>query len=487
MTFKRLLCAILALLMLSGALVSCANDSGDEPGETSGTAVTESPDDAPVFEERDYSDEEFKFLIYNQKEALVFYDEYIWNDGITGGTINDAVTERNRRTEEKYGLTITAEVVSSPIGEAKKRMQAGQCDFDVIYEWNSRLVPAALDGQLYNFDNFTYSHFDREFWIPSAIESMTVADKRFISTNYATMSSIGWASVVFFNKNLMDKYGYDYPYEAVQNGTWTVDYMIELIEGGAEDLNGDGTMGYGDQFAQMACINIGSVCDEPTVKQRADGTYEVIGYTERMLKNYEDYVHVFERIKENELDYGTVWEDAGDISEFDNQWNAARQLSFGAGNVMFLGGVIDYTKDFINMKDTYGICPGPLNDASEGVYTSTIDSGTQMFGIPIQIKDEERADIILDYMAYASEDTLLPAFWETTIKTKRMEDVRDYEMLDIVRNNIRFSWVGMYLGDATLCRDKMLSSGHFSSVWKKYSAKAQKQLDDFIDKIESLD
>jgi predicted nucleic acid-binding Zn-ribbon protein len=45
-----------------------------------------------------------------------------------------------------------------------------------------------------------------------------------------------------------------------------------------------------------------------------------------------------------------------------------------------------------------------------------------MFAIPVSVEDPDMTGMILEYMAYESERLLLPAVYETTIKTKRMQD-----------------------------------------------------------------
>ena len=70
-----------------------------------------------------------------------------------------------------------------------------------------------------------------------------------------------------------------------------------------------------------------------------------------------------------------------------------------------------------------------------------------------------------------------------------MEDVRDYDMLDIVRSNIDYTWTGIYLYSTAISqmRHQMLTSGHFASVWKRYQTKGQAELDELIETISGLE
>jgi len=146
------------------------------------------------------------------------------------------------------------------------------------------------------------------------------------------------------------------------------------------------------------------------------------------------------------------------------------------------------TKEFVNMKSDYGLVPSPTVNKGDD-FSAGVDYCAPMFSIPMQVEDPEMVGIILEYMAYESEKILLPAYYETTVKTKRMEDVRDYDMLDIVRNNIGYSWTGIYLFATKVggMRSEMLTAGHFSSVWKRYQSVGQAEIDELIATLEGIE
>ncbi|MBE6709148.1 MAG: hypothetical protein E7578_07910 [Ruminococcaceae bacterium] len=484
-TLKKLLCLLLASTFIVGSMASCANndDDKDTPKKTQ-SAVKDPNNERPTFEEEDFDEDEFKFLHYGET-AKDFHDQYIWSEDFTGGTIGDAVIERNQLVEDEYNVKITAEECG-PMSEATTRMQAGQCDFEVIYEWGIRSKGAALDGQLYDFHELNYINLDASYWVPSAVEGLTVADRMFVATNMVSMNAISWAGIYYFNKMLMDKLGLDYPYDYVTSNTWTYDVVLEMCLAAEEDVNGDGEMSAEDQIGGVSGETIlYGVCSAPLVEDNGDGTYKLIPYTEGMVAQYSKY----------ETKTGSVetinWEkylEGADISGFPSQFVAARFLSFGEDHQLFMGGSIDMTKEFVNMQSDYGIVPEPTAKAGDE-YSCGVDYCAPMFSIPIQVEDPDMAAIVFEYLAYESERLLLPAYYETTIKTKRMEDQRDYTMLDIVRDSIGYNWVGLYMWDSELSqlRGRMLSSGNFASVAKRYETKCQAEIDELVDTITSIE
>ena len=483
---KALFCIALCAAMMMPAMVSCADRQEDDTKKpaVSGTNREDTPDTYD-FPEEDFDEAEFKFLHYGSN-AVDYTDEYIWSENFTGGAIGDAVIERNQLVEDKYNVVVTAEECGGPIGEATKRMQAGQCDFDVIYEWGIRTKNAALDSMFYDALDFTDVDMSRSYWVPSANESLTVGGHLFIFTNMVTMNSLSWADMVYFNKNLMDKLNFDYPYDHVDAGTWTYDLVIEMCTEAEEDVNGDGEMGVEDQFGGFAGHGIlGALCSAPLTQDNGDGTYTVITYTEGMVAAYNQYAKKLASIEH--LDYEDVWEAGVDISQFESKHKGARFYLFGEDHQLFMGGSIDMSAEFTNMQSDYGVVPSPVNKAGDE-YSCGVDANCPIFSMPVQLEDPEMAAIVFDYMAYESERLLLPAYFETTIKTKRMEDVRDYEMLDIVRSTVKYDWTGVYMWDSELAgmRNAMLTSGNFKSVAARLGPKCQKELDDIVAKLEEI-
>ena len=481
MYLKKILCFALAAVMLTSSFVSCT-DRGDEDTKKPAVSGTNREDDADEYEfsNETFDGAEFKILHYGDT-AKDFHDAYIWADSMTGGAIGDAVADRNRLVEEQYDVVIAAEECN-PMDEALRRQQAGQCDYDLIYEWGSRSVSAALDGQLYDFREIDGLDFEKSWWAPKASESLTIADRMFIATNMISMNSVSWAGMQYFNKALMDKLNFDYPYDYVQSNTWTCDVMLDMMNGAEEDVNGDGEMTIEDQYGGFGVDLSGILYAAPSVTQENDGSYTVIGYTEQMVARYNQYSRILSTVSSS--GYEDFFDEV-DTTVDPSIHIAVRKTVFGEDHALFMSGSIDMTKEQTNMKSDYGVVPNPKADPNDE-WTAIIDRNAPMFSVPIQVEDPDMLAIVMDYMAYESERILLPAYYETTIKTKRMEDTRDYEMLDIIRENASYGgFGGIYWGVG--CRDKMFASGNFASVWARYGKQEQAGLNDLIDTFETID
>lgn len=57
-----------------------------------------------------------------------------------------------------------------------------------------------------------------------------------------------------------------------------------------------------------------------------------------------------------------------------------------------------------------------------------------------QFSDMERVGAVMEYSAWLSHKTLLPAYYETTIKGKKLRDEKAYEMIDLIKSSILYDF-----------------------------------------------
>ena len=492
--FVRILALMLCVIMIGAVLASCASDD-DEPKRTV-KKEKETEQDTPTFVDYDGREQEF-VMLSAQNEATDFTDCYIDNEDVNGEPINDAVVERNKLVEEKYNVNISRRAETT--GYARQASQSGTVDFQVVYDWGFRLVPGVMDGIFYdvNLLSSDYVDLDASYWAPSSHEDLTVAGKLLVFTCDISMNRIAWASFIAFNKKLMDQFGLEYPYTYVQNNTWTYDKYLELVTDAYLD-NGDGIWDQNDIYGSSG-IGVGNVVDSTGWKgytKTEEGRYELDFQLDKLQQIYSTYSvkftgNAFEQVDLND------WNKLVDTSKFKSIYRASRFASFGQDHIMMTGFTMDETYDLNGMESQYGVVPMPKYDASQTEYYHYIDTCAPMFAIMKQADDELTA-IVLEYMNYESQNLLLPAFFEQTIKTKRMSDP-DEEMLDIIRDSVHYKFGGIYglygIFDASgsgwdpigTIRSEMLANGQFKSVLNKYQSAAKVSLDKFFDTIEDMD
>lgn len=498
---KKITALILCAASLSSLLISCANNE-DEKKLIVNTENKEAGENEPVFEDYEFKDgTTFTILHIDPEGGDNYADRYIDSEARNGDPINDAVIDRNDAVEEKYNVEVVGRIQS--IEEAVKAAKTGTVDFELIYNWGIRLAPPAVDGFFYDFSQIPYIDLTKSYWASAVQEELTVADKILVTTSDITMNRIAYADFIIFNKDLLDAFKVEYPYGLVDSNQWTVDEYLAMLLKCGQDVNGDSIMGVEDIYATTGMgpsfVTRASGIYSEALTKNEDGTYNIDFNIEKINAIYQKYRNLKQKYP-TQLDFpgNEAYIEGRDISSYDNVWQAQRAIPFGEGHLAFDTTSFNYLADFRNFEDlNYGIAPIPKYEASQKQYYHYADKQAPMFAV-IKQADMEKVGIIMEYMSYMSEKYLLPAFYEKTIKTKKLWDDRDAKICDIIRDSIVYSWTGVYYltildqsgkywDPVDTIFDDMFAGGNIGSIYKKYSSAAQKSIDDIYDKVLELD
>ena len=107
-----------------------------------------------------------------------------------------------------------------------------------------------------------------------------------------------------------------------------------------------------------------------------------------------------------------------------------------------------------NMESKYGIVPMPKLDETQAEYHSHIHDNADGFSIPLTTTDDklEMVGAVMEAMASEGYRTLMPAYYETALKTKYVSDEESVKMLDDIIN--------CFYVDAGVLYTKKISSFH---------------------------
>lgn len=504
MKSKKFIALLLASCMCLPILASCTDH--DKPGGNTRPVSDESNDNN--FPDADYKGEEFTFLYIKHTDVGTDYygGDYLDSETLVAETISDAVYERNLAVEEKYNVDIKQNVVvnGDPAKVLQTYIMSGDYCYDAIYGWCYKLGAAITENYLADFKELSNNNtinLDAEYWSPSTIEDLTIADKLYLCTNDISMNKLNWAGMMFFNKQIVEDRGVNEHlgstlYELVDSGKWTYDKYLELLTFISQDTNGDSQWTKDDLYGLIDGnangSNLAAGCGIQTVKKADDGSLVLDIYSEKLL----DIMTKVNEVYSNERyvkSYDDLWKNA-DFSGYDDQWAYARSF-FTTDHSLFCAGSAYITGEFRNMESEYGILPYPKYDENQENYYAEVSSLASIFALPSTVRSVgatgsmERTGTILEYMAYKSNEKLLPAYYDTLLKGQRLNSPDDSRMLDIIRGSVRFS-----LSDAVgiesvskLMSDMFQTPAAAKSTYDRNSRKVQKALDDFYVKVSLLD
>ena len=491
MEFRKIAALILAAAMAIPLLASCAENGGGvntRPQNSGGSS------DVGNFASGDFDNEDFTFLFIQQKAGNKDYygGDYLDAESLTGATIQDAVYKRNLAVEEVYKVNVTQRLEENgdPAALLQTFYMSGDFCFDVIYAWGYKLGLCIVENYFADMSKLPNTDLSKEYWCPSAMEDLMVNNSLYICINDISMNKLEWAGFLFYNKQIAEDYNVETtlgsPYDLVREGKWTLDKYLQMISAVSNDLDGDGKITKTDvygvigQYSHDLALSAGT----KILSKNDDGSYSLSYYNEKTIDIANKVNNVLSNTKYSK-DYTEIWENA-DTSAFNDQWEYVRSF-FATDHSLFLIGSAFLTGELRNMESEYGIIPFPKYDENQENYIHYVADLASIFAIPstyrtdVQTATPERTGMILEYMAYKSNELVLPKYYDTLLKGQRLNSEDDQLMLDVIRDTIHYdlcSMVGLN-GITSNFQNVVQKPNTASSTYKRNEAKLNKQLNDF--------
>jgi ABC-type glycerol-3-phosphate transport system substrate-binding protein len=490
---KKLLCVLLAALMLVGTLASCGTTTDDTANTTAAATGNNSEEETretlDVPDTR-YDDTELCFLTRDESEWSTLE---IFADSQTSESdnISNAVFERNDRILQNYGVTITElkKTTGEHHGAVSNEVSAPTGDFQAIVTNTSGSASFASNGFLWNLNSeeVEYLDFTKSWWDTNMAEGMSIEDRLYFATGDLLTSDNDATFVIMFNKKLVVDYKIPDLYALVENGEWTMDELYKYEQLAVQDNNGDGKLDYDTDICGLAytgdvpyCLVFGggiTLCtkdeeDMPIYSldvQRADDIAE-----KGKLIFSKDYT----------IDLNAVV-NAGGITMYE-----AGAKTFGEGHALFMGEVMQCVTRMRGYDVDFGILPYPKFNAQQANYCSMMHLTASCVSIPKSVSGDTLTMVtsMIEAMAYHAVDTLTVQYYEINLKTKGAKDEQSGPMMDMILSgrvcdlSYYYQWGGNAFGQVAGC---LLPTGKgVSSVSKKFGQQIDRNIAQLIKSLE---
>ena len=384
--------------------------------------------------------------------------------------VDNAIYERNKAVEDKYGITISIHESSSNNYDtsALNSILAGDDAYDIIFPHSRAAFSYAVQGACLNLNEVSSVHLDKPWWSQDIVDSCNINGRLYVLDGDISTSSLNAAMCMLFNKRIFDELGFDYPYETVRDGDWTFDEFAYYVKKGGADLNGDGVLkdeddrfGFGAGGSWSAPINILYTGGHKIYDKTEDGLLELNLYSNKTVDIYDEY-------------FSLMRNDA-----------CAPNLGvtpFSEGRVMIMAGSLGDVKTCRSMDDEFGIIPYP-KFTEEDEYATVTNGGAPLLIIPITVPDAERTGAITEALCAYGSKLVIPAYYDRALKTKYSRDDDSEEMIDLVKNSIVFD-VGYLSGGPLQSTGYELANStnqDFASYYAARKESAEKSLETFLE------
>ncbi len=442
---KTGLLLLLVALLVSGSCTACGNGGGTET-----TADTKAADtQTPVTEEAETDSLEARKLVDDglgdkdlggAEYRMLYqerYAEFQYVEELNGDTLNDAIYNRNMAVEDRFNATIVhntgaEEALAMSI---KNSVLSGNDEYDLYMGHTMYTGKYAVQGIFRNARELDID-FTKPWYPQYAVQNLTYNDKMFLMASDICLSLSSNTYCYYFNKDLVTDYSMEEPYAVVNEGRWTLDYLLNNVATVYQDLNGDGAVGNGDLFGLHGEKTNSTVaylysCDLDIMKLSDTGEITLqFGSDERS-------VDAIEKLKT--LLYGSQGSYAATKDELNHM------DMFVSQNAIFVTGTLGesvsrYRED---CDFDYGIVPYPKFDEEQDTYYTVAGGSFSSSAIPLTAV---RDDVVSTMFAALSAETwknVIPKYYDVVLKYKGARDEASIAMIDLVLNgrSLDFSFV----------------------------------------------
>ncbi len=490
---QQILALLLALLLTTTACgtteppaETTADTTAPLSTETEAGTETEVQGKLPA---RDFGGETFTVYTRSAPDTPQFHSYEISSEEVTGDVLNDAVYNRNLAVEEKYNLLLEEIKFAEPGDEAIKAAQTGDTVLDYVVSPGYSIYPSVTSGALFDLYTAENFHFDLPWWHETINDSLSIRGKMFLAMNDYLLLYKQQSYCLFYNKDMATDYGLDNYYDIVFDGKFTWDKVYDDMKVVSNDLDGDGDMdqldnyGFTCQYGQMIASIIS--CDLQFTSKDSDDTPILDINSPKHNEALDKLVSIF-------IDKSTTLL-ANDYSKSETTGKSMWDIpidTFYDDRVLFLGGVVRYAPSIVGNCDVdFGILPNPkLNESQQDYYTYSETGNSTVISIPVSA-DLEKSSFVIEAMSEESWRTVVPAYYETTLKSKYSPDPMASTILDMMFANHRFDAVLLYAWmDVSGMYNTILQKKEntFASQYASKSGAAETKLQDWLEDLADL-
>lgn len=474
-TKLRLTLAFVLLLNI----VSCSQTESDTIETTDSTSDVTSGGEVetrqPYIEKADFGGA--RFTIFAPDWGL--YSNYFFADEQSGDAMNDAIWEREMLTEDYLNVDIQY-IKEGTINDTRSALSSMVMSGDDTYQLalTHCITPTAeliTDGLICDWNTIPTVDLSREYWNQSCNENLSLYGKQFYAVSDYMIAD---PNAVFFNKELIDSYKLENPYDLVRSGAWTLDKLNEMAATVTTDLNGDSVFDENDQY--------GFYCGETWMY--ASFFYSSgIHFTEKqsdgslvLSLNNERTYSLFDKLDQLINRSGSTYKPA----------DTTLKLDMSSGKLLFQVEALNRLNLYRDCDVDFGIVPYPLLDDTQTTYETNDWSG--LMCVPATAGDLNMIGSVCEMLAYYSEDTTIPAYYDLLLGEKFARDNDSKEMLELIFDNVIYDAGMNYFGHSGTMYDLFYSisnlllkegSSDFASYYNSRESSSKALIEDMLEKV----
>lgn len=501
---KRISALVIVLLTLLPLVISCGSGSESKtnaPDVTENTSVNEIAEETTDSRVRDELPSD---LNLEGKTVKFLYRDEISSEftspELDGELVNDAIYNSHISVE----LRLNADI--EPILRAGHYLEARQPYMDSIknavlandalYDWVDLMIGNSSvmmrEGIFMDIAKNEYVDLSKPWYLANMMNEVAINGKLYFISGDASLGYLKCTYCMYYNKKLAENFQIGSIYDVVNNGEWTIDKAMQISEMACIDLDGNGKYDVNDTLGFVVHDNNhpkGYITSSNTslYEKDSDGVLHYIFGTERDAGICDKLYKLFHETK------GFYYCDTSDAVK--GKGYDEMTSKFVAGEILMITSEMDdINSRFRSMEDPYGVIPYPKYDEAQDAYYCCSRNTHNAFSMPLTCVDPGAAGAVMEALACENYNTLLPAYFETTMKVKYALDNETAQMFDLVKSSTVLTFwytynnaIGSPEGIFLECTVRAASAGKMASAVEKNRTRLETTLTKYIDEINALD
>lgn len=323
---------------------------------------------------------------------------------------------RNRMVEEKYHTTILerkSASVEALLEEAKAAASAGSYYADMLLLPAEALTPMLRSGKLMNLNSLPFFSTDRPYFNADAVSQFTVNGNTFALAGTLTEDPQSLYAC-FFNRELLAALTDRSLYDAVTDGTWTLDMMLSLLP-----LLPEGKQGVACYEGQDALLRVLFLASGQHFIESGEDTLPAPAFAGEKTDRLTEALHTL------------FFTEGG----YDNRSGYDALLGFYRGESLFFIAPF-YTAEWISdMQQSWGVLPLPKADEAQSAYYCSITDSACLVSVLQGTANVERLGLFIQAIFAAAGDqrnAALEYYTDTCLR-----DGRSIDMLEEIIGSAR--------------------------------------------------
>lgn len=445
---KKILCLLLAGMMLL-PLASCAK--GDDPDDTkvvttvgdANEGETEDPNFACGLPDNlNFQNTEVNIMCVNVDGRA---DELV-SEKLGLGTISDAVYERNLAVENQLGVRLVMNRLTHDNdveSESQRLVQAGDKSVDIFTLASYKALVLALKGVYLDLYDVQYVDTSKHYWSQDYNNIGTFGEQnmQFLATSPAALSLFRLTYITIFHKDLFEEQKLESLYDVVTRGDWTLDYQYQISNNIYVDSDGDSKAGENDFYGFIS----GSYCSLDGYCAASNIHFSMRNENGERVYNagvMEPMVEMADKVSKLFNAPGTYVYEGRDL-DYIGKYHIIDKFAKEEG-LMATTRFLDIERRIGSLADIpYGIVPMPKLSTDQENYRTFVQDQVTSFGISASIGSEDRQAVlgaVMESIAYNSNKIVRPAYYDTSMSERFMQDPRSLEMLDTMFEVLAFDY-----------------------------------------------